>query len=112
MAKTNPPFMTGVPELLLLRLLSQREMYGYELVRQVQLVTGETIKLGEGVIYPMLHALQKSGALKATRRDVGARSRVYYETTRKGRQRLAKLETEWSRIRSALDLAEVPNASA
>ena len=29
---TNPAFMTGVPELLILRLLSEREMYGYEIV--------------------------------------------------------------------------------
>ena len=41
MAQTNPPFMTGVPELLLLRLLDQREMYGYELVKAIRLVTGE-----------------------------------------------------------------------
>ena len=46
MAQTNPPFMSGVPELLLLRLLQQREMYGYELVRSIRQVTGEAISLG------------------------------------------------------------------
>ncbi|MEO1596519.1 MAG: helix-turn-helix transcriptional regulator [Pseudomonadota bacterium] len=105
MARTNPPFMTGVPELLLLRLLSQREMYGYELVRQIQLVTGEAIKLGEGVIYPSLYALEKAGALKARRRKVGARERVYYSTTAKGRKRLAALESDWERIRDAISLS-------
>ncbi|MEL6448856.1 MAG: helix-turn-helix transcriptional regulator [Pseudomonadota bacterium] len=105
MARTNPPFMTGVPELLLLRLLSQREMYGYELVRQIQLVTGEAIKLGEGVIYPSLYALEKAGALKAKRRKVGARERVYYSATAKGRKRLARLETDWERIRDAISLS-------
>ena len=43
MGQTNPPFMSGVPELLLLRLLAQREMYGYELVKSVKLVTDEAI---------------------------------------------------------------------
>jgi len=43
MGQTNPPFMSGVPELLLLRLLAQREMYGYELVKSVRLVTAEAI---------------------------------------------------------------------
>lgn len=68
MAQTNPPFMSGVPELLVLRLLARQEMYGYELVRAVKLVTGETISLGEGVIYPVLHGLEKNGALKADAR--------------------------------------------
>ena len=52
MAQTNPPFMSGVPELLVLRILAGREMYGYELVKAVRLVTGEAIGLGEGVVYP------------------------------------------------------------
>jgi PadR family transcriptional regulator PadR len=43
MAKTNPPFMSGVPELLLLRLLDQQEMYGYELVRSIRQATGDAI---------------------------------------------------------------------
>ncbi len=37
---SNPPFLNGVPELLILRLLSQRPMYGYELVQAIKLATG------------------------------------------------------------------------
>ena len=48
MARSNPPFMSGVPELLLLRQLQSQEMYGYELVRSIRAVTGEAISLGEG----------------------------------------------------------------
>jgi PadR family transcriptional regulator, regulatory protein PadR len=55
--KTNPEFMTGVPELLILSLLAERAMYGYELVRAIESVTGQAIQLGEGVVYPVLHAL-------------------------------------------------------
>ncbi|MEL7022823.1 MAG: PadR family transcriptional regulator [Pseudomonadota bacterium] len=105
MARTNPPFMTGVPELLLLRLLANEEMYGYELVRRIQLVTGEAIKLGEGVIYPSLYSLEKAGALKARRKKVGARERIYYSLTRQGKKRLSALEADWQRIRDAINLA-------
>ncbi len=38
--------MSGVPELLLLRQLHSKEMYGYELVKAIRHVTGETISLG------------------------------------------------------------------
>lgn len=106
MRQTNPPFMSGVPELLVLRLLAQQEMYGYELVKRIRLVTGDAIRLGEGVIYPALHALEESGALKARRKKVNGRTRVYYGVTTSGRKRLDALTEDWQRVnygvRSAL----------
>ena len=105
MAKSNPPFMSGVPELLLLRLLESREMYGYELVRSIREVTGEAISLGEGVIYPVLHSLERTGSLKARRKPVGGRTRVYYALTRQGRGRLADLQDDWRRIQGGIETA-------
>lgn len=105
MGKPNPPFMTGVPELLVLRLLSQREMYGYELVKSVRMVTSEAISLGEGVIYPVLHGLEKAGALTAKRKPVNGRTRVYYSVTPLGRERLERLSGEWGRVSAGVESA-------
>ncbi len=105
MAKTNPPFMSGVPELLLLRLLQQKEMYGYELVKSIKSVTSEAISLGEGVIYPVLHSLERNGALKARRKSVDGRTRVYYSVTATGCKRLERLKGEWRRIESGIKAA-------
>ena len=105
MGQTNPPFMTGVPELLVLRLLSQREMYGYELVKSVRVVTSEAISLGEGVIYPVLHGLEKAGALTAKRKPVNGRTRVYYSVTAQGRKRLDRLSSEWGRVSTGIESA-------
>ena len=105
MAQSNPPFMTGVPELLLLRLLDNREMYGYELVRSIREVTSEAISLGEGVIYPALHSLERNGSLKSKRKPVGGRTRVYYSVTKKGHDRLEKLQNDWQRIRTGITSA-------
>ncbi len=105
MGRTNPPFMTGVPELLVLRLLSQQEMYGYEIVRRIRLVTAEAIRIGEGVIYPALHGLEKAGALKSRRRTVAGRERVYYAITRSGAKRLAALEEDWTRVQTGINRA-------
>lgn len=105
MAQTNPPFMTGVPELLVLRLLATREMYGYEIVKAVRLVTGEAIGLGEGVIYPVLHWLEETGALKAKRKSVNGRERVYYNVTAKGKRRLEHLSGEWKRVSNGVNTA-------
>lgn len=102
MAQTNPPFMSGVPELLLLRLLNERQMYGYELVRSIKKVTNEAISLGEGVIYPVLHSLERKGSLTSKRKAVGGRTRVYYSVTKKGRDRLEKLHGDWRRIQGGV----------
>lgn len=111
MRQSNPPFMSGVPELLLLQLLGQREMYGYQLVKSIKLVTEDAISLGEGVIYPVLHSLERSGALKSKRKTVDGRTRVYYTLTAKGRKRRDNLQGEWRRIQggitAALDVPEL-----
>lgn len=102
MAKTNAAFMSGVPELVVLRLLSRQEMYGYELVRSIRLTSNESINLAEGVVYPTLHSLESRGLLKASEKLVGKRSRVYYRTTAKGQKRLGELESEWDRVSSGV----------
>jgi PadR family transcriptional regulator PadR len=112
MAQSNPPFMSGVPELLLLRLLNEQEMYGYELVRSIRQVTNNAISLGEGVIYPVLHGLERNGSLKSKRKDVGGRTRVYYALTKKGRDRLEKLCFDWSRIQAGITTALDGTANA
>lgn len=114
MAQTNPPFMSGVPELLILQLLARREMYGYEIVKAVRVVTGQAISLGEGVIYPVLHGLEKNGALRAKRKAVNGRTRVYYSVTPKGRKRFDRLSREWDRVSGGIysALGEPKHASS
>ena len=98
MAKTNPAFMSGVPELLVLRLLSRQEMYGYELVKTIRIVSEDAFNLAEGVVYPLLHSLEARKLVSAREKSVGGRNRVYYAVTDKGRKRLATLREEWQRV--------------
>ena len=112
MERNNPPFMTGVPELLVLTLVADDELYGYEIVRRVRAATGDSISLGEGVIYPVLHALEAAGALKSRRRVVNGRERVYYAVTKKGHGRLAGLKEHWTRISEGIRLALGDTANA
>jgi PadR family transcriptional regulator PadR len=102
MTDTKPNFMNGVPELLLLRLLQEREMYGYELVQAIVAQTEAAISLGEGVVYPVLHALERDGALKSRRKTVNGRSRVYYSLTEAGARRLMNLAGNWTRLSQAI----------
>jgi len=104
MKKTNPSFLNGVPELLLLRLLSRREMYGYEIVRAIQKETNEAFSFGEGCIYPYLHYLRKEKLVSSQRKEVEGRNRNYYHITPQGEKRLAELTTEWKRVATGISL--------
>lgn len=99
---TNPNFMNGVPELLILKLLQQQEMYGYEIVQAISSRTGAVIAVGEGVVYPVLHGLERDGALKSRRKTVNGRSRIYYSVTRAGSRRLADLSRSWTNLTTAI----------
>lgn len=105
MAKTNPAFMSGVPELLILRLLNQEEMYGYQLVQEIRKSTNNAIALAEGVVYPGLHTLESKGMLRAREVKNSGRPRVYYKTTAKGVKRLQALTGEWERVSSGIEAA-------
>jgi PadR family transcriptional regulator PadR len=94
--------MNGVPELLILQELKDREMYGYELVEEIRRRSGEVIAIGEGVVYPVLHALESDGALKSRRKTVNGRSRIYYSVTAKGSRRLADLSGAWRNLTVAI----------
>ena len=100
--RTNPDFLNGVPELLLLSLLSRRPMYGYELVQAIHASTNGTLEFGEGCIYPILHRLEAEGMLGSKRETVAGRSRVIYRVTSKGSKKLATATTTWQQIVQAI----------
>ena len=104
MKKTNPSFLNGVPELLVLRLLSRREMYGYEIVKAIRKETREIFSFGEGCIYPYLHYLEREKLVSSQRKEVDGRSRCYYQVTERGQKRLASLTAEWGRVASGVAL--------
>ena len=103
MAEDLSAFMAGIPELMLLHLLHDREMYGYEIVQAIALKTSQVVAPGEGVVYPLLHGLDKNGALKSRRKTVNGRSRVYYSLTARGEKRLAALTDRWSVLNGAVE---------
>jgi PadR family transcriptional regulator PadR len=90
--------MAGIPEFLVLRLLADREMYGYEIARAIKIATQEALSLGEGVLYPALHALEARGLLRSRSVKADGRARVYYRLTARGRTRLAGLTRDWRRL--------------
>jgi PadR family transcriptional regulator PadR len=103
--RTNPDFLNGVPELLILSLLARRPMYGYELVQIIRHSTDGRLEFGEGCIYPILHRLESDGMLAGKRETVAGRSRVVYRVTAKGARQLAGTVAAWKQIVQAINRA-------
>ncbi len=100
--KTNPDFLTGVPELLLLQLLSRKPMHGYAVVQAITAATSGELQFGEGSIYPILHRLESERKLATRRVEYNGRERVIYRTTKKGLAQLAESYSTWQRITDAV----------
>lgn len=98
MTERNPALMAGVPELIVLRLLADGEMYGYDIARSIKLTTQDVLSLGEGVLYPALHAMEARQLLRARTVRTEGRTRIYYALTARGRARLARLTKDWRRM--------------
>jgi PadR family transcriptional regulator PadR len=103
--RTNPPFLNGVPELLILRLLASHAMHGYELVQTIRTETNEEFEFGEASIYPILHKLKAAGQLQSRRKSVQGRSRIVYRVTAKGRKQLSESTKTWHRVARAINHA-------
>lgn len=92
----------GVLEYCVLAMLTQRECYGFELVRQLGDVNG--LVTSEGTIYPLLSRLKKDGHVQTTWResDEGP-PRKYYAITPQGEAELNVFRAEWHRFRDGVD---------
>lgn len=88
--------LKGTTTLLILAVLSEEELYGYEIAARIRDRSAAFIDPGEGWLYPALHKLELDGALEATWRasEIGPKRR-YYQLTRKGSRMLAAQASEW-----------------
>lgn len=103
--RTSAEFLNGVPEMLILHLLSRRPMYGYELVQAIRVSTDEVLAFGEGCVYPLLHRLEADGVLASDRIEVNGRSRVVYRVTKAGSKRQKQTVATWSAVTAAIRTA-------
>ena len=96
-------FLTGTVGVLILSLLAEREMYGYEIVQEADRRSAQTLQLKEGTVYPALHQMAGDGLLKAIWRDgPTGRARKYYSLTAKGRRRADSKRKQWASISLAM----------
>lgn len=89
--------LKGIVDPILLKLVSERAMYGYELIKVVHERTHGEFEWKEGTLYPCLHRLECAGLIVSEwRSSEGGRDRKYYAITRKGQGVLQEKTSQWS----------------
>jgi DNA-binding PadR family transcriptional regulator len=89
---------------MVLKLLSERSMYGYEIIKLVNERTANVFQWKEGTLYPWLHRLEEDGMVDSYwEAGAGDRKRKYYRITPKGLGALQDKVNEWKTFAQAVN---------
>ena len=100
--KISKELAKGSTALLVLSVISKRDMYGYQIIKTIEMESEEVFTLNEGTLYPILHSLEAEKSLESYWCEAEGRKRKYYKITAKGREELAGREQEWKTFSTAV----------
>ncbi len=98
----NKSLLSGSTSMLLLSLLSEKDMYGYEMIDTLRMRSNHVFDLKAGTLYPLLHSLEEKKYLESYENLESAKPRKYYHITRKGRKYLKDISEEWQEYAEAV----------
>ena len=102
--KIDKSLLTGSTGMLILRLLEEKEMYGYEMIDALEKRSDNTFTLKAGTLYPLLHSLERSGYVDSREAESeNGRVRKYYSITESGRKILSEKRAEWESFSGAVN---------
>ena len=94
--------LSGSMTMLLLKLLDEKDMYGYEMIDTLRKKSCNVFELKAGTLYPLLHGLEEKGLLNVYEQEYAGKTRKYYSITKEGRALLAAKQEEWKEYQSAV----------
>lgn len=102
--KIDKSLMTGSTTMLILKLLENTDMYGYQMIEELEKRSQNIFTLKAGTLYPLLHTLEQQNMIESydTKTD-SPRPRKYYRLTKDGRKMLDEKKAEWKAYSSAVN---------
>ena len=103
--------LKGNTESLLLALLADAPMYGYQIVKELEQRSRGYFQFKEGTLYPALHRLERDGLLEAKwMPSPSGKKRRYYALTDQGRQALMSRVDLWTGFSKAVSMVLAPSS--
>ncbi len=88
---------------LVLAILAEGDSYGYAILQRVRELSGGELEWTDGMLYPVLHRLERSGLVESRwEKSESGRKRKYYRLTEAGREQLAEERRQWRTVDQAL----------
>lgn len=94
--------LSGSMTMLILKLLDEKDMYGYEMIDTLRKKSQNVFELKAGTLYPLLHGLEDKGLLSVYEQEHTGRIRKYYRITKEGKLLLEKKTREWNEYKTAI----------
>lgn len=88
---------------IVLAILAEEDSYGYAILMRVRELSKGRMEWTDGMLYPVLHRLERLGYVKARWEDSETgRKRKYYRITSEGRAQLAEERKQWQAVNATL----------
>lgn len=94
--KIDKNLLAGSTTMLLMKLLDSKDMYGYEMIEELDRRSDQTFELKAGTLYPILHSLEQKNFITSYEELAeNKRMRKYYHITKEGKRYLKEKQAEW-----------------
>lgn len=93
--KVSKELLKGSTNMLVLSLLENENMYGYQMIKVLSSKSQNVFELQEGTLYPILHSLEEKNFISSYWDTVGGKKRKYYSITKEGKKHLKDKKEEW-----------------
>ena len=90
--------VSGSTMMLILKLLEEKDMYGYEMIETLREKSENVFELKAGTLYPLLHGLEEKGFVESYEKEAVGKIRKYYHITRAGKKELKRKSEEWKEL--------------
>ena len=87
---------------MILKLLSEKDMYGYEMIDTLRKRSENVFELKAGTLYPLLHSLEDKRYLLSYEQEAVGKIRKYYQITKNGRKHLEEKKSQWQEYSRAV----------
>ena len=98
----NKSLISGSTSMLILRLLEDKDMYGYEMIETLEAKSNNVFTLKAGTLYPLLHSLEEKDLLTSYESEVNGKIHKYYSITKGGKRYLRSRKEEWHEYQTAV----------
>lgn len=102
--KYDKGMVSGCISMLILKILSEEDMYGYQIIEKLKEKSNDRLEFKAGTLYPLLHSMTSNGYLSSYEKQANGKTRKYYSITTNGKLFASQREDIWNEYKKTISL--------